>query len=242
MVRKGDEMKYRPLSFIGEMVRATQGRRKAQTRRPIRGIDNNRPIMLTDGKVHQLTSVSFTSASKGQFFQSPFGAPGDRLWIRERARLIEYDEESEHVRFLYEADGAESDWLPYPRRLAALQIGHCVPNGCYREASRITLEVKRVWCERLQDISEEDALAEGVFGDECMRPRGPFVADQPTAGMCFANLWDSCYGGGEYAWEKNPQVFACAFEMVEDVTGAMGLPNSPARLPECIEGENSADE
>jgi hypothetical protein len=73
-----------------------------------------------------------------------------------------------------------------------------------RWASRITLEIVSVRVERLGDITEADAIAEGV-GFACLRdckvPR-------------FAELWDSIYTGA-HGWAANPWVWAIAFRRVE---------------------------
>ena len=78
-----------------------------------------------------------------------------------------------------------------------------------RWASRITLRVTNVRVERVQEISEEDALAEGVYGDEA----APF--DQATATMCFEALWDSINAKRGYGWDANPWVWVVEFERVE---------------------------
>lgn len=77
-----------------------------------------------------------------------------------------------------------------------------------RWASRITLEITEVRVQRLQEISEEDAAAEGVepaklyISDEC----GPFVA-------AYSTLWDSINGAG--SWDANPWVWAVSFKVVQ---------------------------
>lgn len=80
-----------------------------------------------------------------------------------------------------------------------------------RWASRITLEVTQVRIERVQEISEEDAIAEGCDG-RC--PVGNIVthAKSPSAYQ-FSQLWDSIHGPG--AWDANPWVFAITFKRVE---------------------------
>lgn len=144
----------------------------------------------------------------------PYGKPGDRLWARE-AFAEEYDycnhpempgAPTEHFHFgwHYRADGSPvesslegflSPWKP------SIHMPRCV--------SRITLEITGVRVERLQDISEADARAEGFdgigFGDR----------DHPaksSAKFSFWNLWKSINGPG--SWDANPWVWVVEFKRV----------------------------
>ena len=126
--------------------------------------------------------------------QCPYGTVGDLQWVRERAKLIAPDMGcgwggSYKGRFIYEADGFESDWLPYPGRLSILGCGLCVPNGCYKEIARIWLKVTGIRVERVQDISEEDAQAEGIVY-------------QLNKGIGGETCYDDAIGKhkGEYRW------------------------------------------
>lgn len=165
-------MKERPILFSSSMVLAILENRKTQTRRVVNNIlhetiesepDLVDCVLDWDGGPSRLDMMSNGTEC------CPYGFVGGRLYVRERTRLIEVDDGcsivsgvgNHKVRLRYEADGTESDWLPYPDRLAALEVGQCVANGCYREAARIWLEVMAVRVQRLQEISGEDALAEG---------------------------------------------------------------------------------
>ena len=86
-----------------------------------------------------------------------------------------------------------------------------------RWASRITLEITAVRVERLNDISEEDARAEGVkpagdmlpdYPDTFLTPKGDFA----TAKVAFQRLWQSIYG--EESWRANPWVWVIEFKQV----------------------------
>ena len=80
---------------------------------------------------------------------------------------------------------------------------------CPREACRITLEITDIWAERLQDISEEDAIAEGVCelaNREFSLNGGAFRANYPQ--RTFSFLWDSTSQGKKHPWEKNDWVWA----------------------------------
>ena len=87
-----------------------------------------------------------------------------------------------------------------------------------RWASRITLEIKDIRVERLQDISEEDAMAEGLTWWIAKNGKvhyGEFIADvwETKAARAYARLWDTINAkrGG---WDENPWVWAISFKAV----------------------------
>jgi hypothetical protein len=143
----------------------------------------------------------------------PYGQPGDRLWVREawavgkpcddiRPRdLAEYNDESSQLAVDYKAD-AHRIWG---------DTGDCGKTrpGIHmpRWASRITLEVTGVRVERVQSISEADAIAEGVgsWRPDTMR----YVAQNPV--QEFSELWDSINAERGYSWESNPWVWVVGF-------------------------------
>jgi hypothetical protein len=152
---------------------------------------------------------------------------GDRLYVREawRSEAV-YDDMSpsamggdEPVR--YEADGAHQTWgYPAISKAGRLRQGMHMP----RRASRLTLIVKDVRVQRLQDISEADAIAEGVYrltenGRTSWWPTEAEI-DQPggagwwTAVQAFSHLWDSLNDKPERpgcSWSDNPFVVAVTF-------------------------------
>jgi hypothetical protein len=164
----------------------------------------------------------------------PFGAPGDRLWVRECWADPDHD-----VTFtpVYRADSAD----PHPFRKNQRWRS---PIHMPRWASRLTLEVVSVRVERVQDISEDDAIAEGVSSDcecwsccdgehaGCCRECAGWCATDgedckhcEATGNCpkcdgdcsgqelFARLWDSIHGKG--AWTRNDWVWVYEFMRVE---------------------------
>ncbi len=160
---------------------------------------------------------------------------GDTLWVREAATLIaDYRGTgfasgviADKVKLRYEADGQESEWIDYPTRLATLEVGRRIANGCYREACRLRLNVTGVRVERLQDITEADARAEGMRWFEFIPEDGfPYClgwthlqADDKestlyaTAKKAFAKLWESI--NGPESWAANPWVWVYEFEKGE---------------------------
>ena len=169
-------MKERPILFSGPMVRALLDGSKTQTRRVIKPrhlafFNQNAAAMLNDWNERPL----------------PYGKPGDRLWVRETW----HDASSSlHSCALYRADGIDLHWDKWTPSIH-------MP----RWASRITLEITSVRVERLQDISEADAQAEGITSAECLECDG-FV-------NAFSKLWEQINGPG--SWDANPWVWAIEF-------------------------------
>lgn len=154
---------------------------------------------------------------------SPYGQPGDRLWVREAWRVGKpHDTTAPRdilrpliargfgVTVLYEAGGWRSvgpagryeplyrDDQPMPDWAGKARPSMFMP----RAFSRITLEVTDVRVERLFNISEEDALAEGCDPRD-INPVGWYAA-----------LWDSLNADRGYGWRSNPWVWVVAFRKV----------------------------
>ena len=129
----------------------------------------------------------------------PYGQVGDRLWVREtwaiRENLWVDDHYEPDGRVIYRADGDYADrWKP----------SIYMP----RWASRITLEITAIKVERVAEISEDDAIAEGIVPEQ-----HPF--DAPPA-MRFAIVWDSINASKGYGWEANPLCWVLTFKETPD--------------------------
>jgi len=163
-------------------------------------------------------------------------AVGDRLWVREawRAaasldalsgsaiadRCMEAGYRRPWAPIRYEADGARNsakDWREFgstPGEAAPGRYRHA--RFMPRWASRITLEVTAVRVERLQDISEKQAHAEGVDNHMAATAVGSDATRGellPATVHGFAHLWESINGAG--SWSANPWVWAVEFRRVE---------------------------
>lgn len=227
----------RPIIFSSEMVRAILDGKKTQTRRT-HGLEdvNKYPDLWTFVKIGILDYKTKRSA-KGKFsayFTSeliepktisicpqvcPFGQPGDKLWVRETFCLVD-DTEYGYEKWIeidYRATPryAEScvthpaGWENAPNDLEALKWRPSIHMP--RWASRILLEIVSVRVERLQDISEEDAKAEGaslgrVFGE------GKLGIKSHREG--FIDLWNSI-NGKKYPWESNAWVWVIEFKRIK---------------------------
>lgn len=191
------------------MVRAVLSGAKTQTRR----IASTRQCVLGEEFPGPRGSDGFSRAylmhrasdRADMLERCPYGQPGDSLWVREAWRTV-----------------AEADQLP-PRDLTtAHRIWHEADEahqpgaGKYRPpmfmprwASRITLEVTGVRVERLQDISEADAIAEGSrsWALEQDTPVKDIPAGETR--LMFRQLWEHINGSD--SWDANPWVWAVEF-------------------------------
>lgn len=148
--------------------------------------------------------------------ECPYGCAGDQLWVRESWRPIEYA--GRDVRIGYsgvQAQKIDASKIPigYIAPLSSKRgDGWCSPTHMPRWASRITLEVTGVRVERLREISEADAVAEGVTAYDMYGPDGLAFDHGCTHRATFANLWESTHGTG--SWDANPWVWCVSFRRV----------------------------
>ena len=111
----------------------------------------------------------------------------------------------------YEADGVRRDWVHMFSGIDTTPGRYRHARFMPRWASRILLEITNVRVERLQDISEEDAIAEGAEWAACGAPQ----IGSHKAG--YAQLWESINGAG--SWEQNPWVWVISFKMMATKKG-----------------------
>jgi hypothetical protein len=196
-------MTERPILFSGEMVRAVLDGRKTQTRRVIKLQTGDTFDERALAGAIQEWRPALDGTRVAALVRCPYGVPGDHLWVRERQEVTNImrneDGRPIAVQVRYRADDCESAFIGYPERLKGDPVvGKCLSYGGYRESSRIHLEVTSVRVERVQDISNEDCLAEGV--SPCIH--------EPA----FADLWDSINAKRGYGWEVNPWVWVVEFK------------------------------
>ena len=200
-------MNERPILFSAPMVRALLAGTKTQTRRIFKP---ERMTWDANGRytTHAMRGGELSITGSGPFKPSswlhycPYGQPGDRLWVRETFARIDgqtrpwietdYKATYTHGDRLGDTLGIKKRWTPSIH----------MP----RHASRITLEVTGVRVERLQDISEADAIAEGARNSLHL-PGGRFAREN------FEHLWWTIHGDG--SWESNPWVWVIEFKRVE---------------------------
>ncbi|HEJ9941616.1 hypothetical protein GHV48_25980 [Pseudomonas aeruginosa] len=219
-------MKERPILFNDQMVRAILDGRKTVTRRVMKP----QPIPSRSGghhwpcKVHQSMLHVERELQNGEGCwcglveaACPYGQPGDRLWVRETWAA------DAQVDAIEPSDLSQGEPIWYPADLSVRQTGcSMISKGRVRPsihmprwACRILLEITAVRVERLQDISEEQALAEGVRSEPCDHARQA-CADigcwGDTAKGAFGFLWESLNGEG--SWAANPWVWVIEFKRV----------------------------
>lgn len=207
--------KERPILFSGEMVRAILDGRKTQTRRVIKP---------------QPTGSKYWTEFEGAFYPSnfkaipemmrcPYGVPGDLLWVRETWIPTTKGERVADYRATSEGREYATPWKPSIH----------MP----RWASRITLRVVNVRVERVQEISFDDAYAEGIatdIWDQAAVARNyakkdawfqmwsselpDYVDLDDLYQASFRSLWDSINAARGYSWDANPWVWVVEFERV----------------------------
>lgn len=212
-------MTERPIIFNSEMVRAILEGRKTQTRRPVK------PQPIDEyGKIrsHELTCESGGHGyfNDEQEWMCPHGKPGDRLWVRETHCWCNHEYVDGYKEHPWEwppdRDNAE---MRYKATEVSPDLYNWRPSiHMPRWASRITLEITDVRVERVQEISEEDARAEGCSDDEDpgWRPtyNDPDSGGQPSCRRTFEWLWSSIYNAKGFGWDANPWVWVIEFRRV----------------------------
>lgn len=242
--------KERGIPFSPAMVRALLAGRKTQTRR---GVKRGQVLRILPGsdlsreERKRINAEPFDWDRNNPAHPSmeelltccPYGVPGDRLWVRETWYFdidpygpIPKEKPADRLmdNLYYRADGECCEQIPecqcYDTGPTQWRPSIHMP----RWASRLTLEVVSVRVERVQDISEADAIAEGVE-----RANGTTGRDDPAgahwknysssrrggvdwpvfhnARTSFLSLWDSINGAG--SWAANPWVWVIEFRRVQ---------------------------
>lgn len=211
------DKKVRPILFSALTVRAILDGRKTQTRRIVK------PMRDPDFGC-QLASCEIAGEVNGGTcrIRCPYGQPGTRLWVRESFSFWRKNSDALYDEPDYEAAWYRADADDYGL-LGNDEFGPVYADQLLwkpsiympRSASRITLEITKVRVERLNQISEADALAEGVR-QPCA---GKFKANESTAwqwelaSLAYADLWESINGPG--SWNINPWVWCISFRRID---------------------------
>ncbi|EBB1754039.1 hypothetical protein OZ350_004073 [Salmonella enterica] len=199
-------MNERGMIFNAEMVRAILDGRKTQTRRPVKFplIDKNMGCELAGNELAGELAAH-------NYWNSPYGKPGDRIWVRETFRV--HSRATDVATLVYRAS-VRNSWTEQTHRVPiAVCDKPATPEKWTpsihmpRWASRILLEITDVRVERLRDLSEEDAKSEGIT------PPAGGVLPGWEYRINFRDLWMDIYGTD--SWEANPLVWVIEFKRVE---------------------------
>ncbi|ELI8238961.1 hypothetical protein ACVQFJ_004132 [Yersinia enterocolitica] len=190
-------VKEKGILFNAEMVQAILSGRKTQTRRII----SEKTLHLfgvaaSAGQCHPIELCDQRSQSYYLDF-CPLGKPGDQLWVREAFAAGLCTESTLAYRATHKTEDLEEGWGETIKWTPSIHMP--------RWASRINLLITGVRVERLQDISDADASAEGCKISSMQS--GECLSDM------FARLWKSIYG--DESWQANPWVWVINFERME---------------------------
>jgi hypothetical protein len=241
-------MKEKPILFSAPMILAILRGEKTMTRRifkehPLEGpIDAIFPDGSGKGFVAWWGPGPHTAEKTALLYpgeeglQSPYGVPGDRLWVRENYR---FSSAHDYLRPSLVPFGDAVEYTADPFEISYLSGRQRPSIHMPRWVSRITLEITAVKVERLKNITEQDAMAEGcrwtdngprkwlksgVSFEEANKINGwnegfSHTGDTarescyPSAKVSFAALWESINGSG--SWFKNPWVWVVGFKVVK---------------------------
>lgn len=190
-------MKERGMIFNDEMVRAILGGDKTQTRR------------IVEEKFYGLAVAAELLAK-----HCPYGQPGDRIWVRETYRV--HGKATDVATLVYRAS-VRNSWTEQTHRVPVDVCNKPVSEKWTpsihmpRWASRILLEITDVRVERLHDMSEADAKAEGATP-------ATYKITPPEAvyRVGFGDIWRSIYGQDN--WLSNPWVWVIEFKRIQGAT------------------------
>lgn len=207
-------MKEKPIIFSTEMVKAILQGRKTMTRRIVKP----QPTIIIDAR--KSPNVAFALSAEFEINGSrtiicPYGQIGDRLWVRETFAAVmppmgPGDDLPDWCNYRYKADpilwDEPVDWKWKP----SIHMP--------RLASRITLEITDIKVERLQDITEKDAIKEGIKIIHMAEKTVPVYANYLLEGKLgttnpihsFDTLWRKI--NGNESWNTNPWVWVVSFK------------------------------
>lgn len=249
-------MKERPILFSAPMVRALLEGRKTQTRRIVKGYEKaNLRRVLGPGRDGTFDFVFPREGypeedGNGHLVKCPYGVPGDRLWVRETF-VVESNRQDMDPEYLppfkdgrpvtWHGCAADGVWWEQAH-YRATEPTHDITDdedelgeGCKwrpsifmpRWASRLLLEITEVRVQRVQEISEEDARAEGAIqaehGQWAMEPGRKWEESLLSARCAFANYFNRLHGGPRWNIRnhgygvfdlENPWVWALTFKVV----------------------------
>ena len=219
-------MKEHPILFNSDMIRAIQEGRKTMTRRIIKPQPDDDGLWDDTSFPRSLQSTlkgwnGSTETGQSKEWKCPYGQVGDILWVRELHYCYGYWKKNgisktgkQKWKFMADRLFCEIRYFDNPPnniQKKTRSIGWYKRSSLFmpKEACRIWLEITGIRVERVQDISEGDAIAEGIDLNKCS---GDW--ESPPSWV-FEELWKSI--NGEESWEANPWVWKVEFKKVDHV-------------------------
>jgi len=219
-------MKFIPILFSTPMVQAIIEGRKTMTRRVIKP----QPI-LGENRVWQgkgkSCSFGFTTESATEMYKlngsCPYGQIGDVLWVRET--FLKHPIPNEGYKFKANYSIEQLNTSIFKNKILKWKPSLFMPKA----ACRIFLKITEIRVERLQDITNEDSLKEGIeigetvkspLSDNNLQTYKNYLSDEfkwYAPKLSFNTLWQSI--NGKDSWEANPWVWVICFERIEKPTG-----------------------
>lgn len=220
--------KHRPILFSTAMVQAILEGRKTQTRRTVKPQPDSKATLFSYQpdqwpKKPWIAKFKFKEIEGAPYYEvtndykCPYGEPGDILYVRETWKpenMKSHDEYLVGVRYK-----ADDSWKQIPIFGPVYNAFHAGKGKSWqpslfmpKEAARLFLRITDIRVERLQDISEEDCLKEGIESVKVSEA----AYHSGTYGEWFRELWQSI--NGPESWEANPWVWVVSFERTEKPT------------------------
>jgi hypothetical protein len=212
-------MKSLPILFSAPMVRALLAGQKTQTRRIMKPQPSadffptigayNKTLVDFDGDQYPSLVEGWGASDENECHPCRYGQPGDTLWVKETYRAAVGWNRSKPIEIptgasiRYEADATVRG------EISKIEVGR-IRQSIYmrRWMSRLTLEIAAVRVERLQAITEADAINEGSQEPSLVPIIGACLSERDA----YAKLWESINGPG--SWGKNPWVWVITFKRI----------------------------
>ena len=225
MKNQSNQVKERPIIFSGDMVKTILDGKKTMTRHLVKfkdfTTDSITPlhIELAEGRYCLFNERNGWLIG---YPKCPYGKIGDRLWVRETHHVVggtadyEIEEIKQGLQDIKNFASYKADGYGNP-----CDGGWTSPMFMPRWASRILLEITDIRVERLNDISDEDAVKEGLrilpaSGRYVVSPGDQYFGSAShDAVEVFSWLWDSINAKKGYPWSSNPWVWVVEFKVVE---------------------------
>jgi hypothetical protein len=216
-------MNWHPILYSTPMVQAILQGRKTMTRRIMKiqpnedGVSYMKNAPLDWEQIYNDVWKPWkleTDEGEALSVLCPYGCPGDILWVRERFELFDRgtDDNGFDGYLRYVADQKEIRWPSHP-------LSPCIKPSIHmpKAACRLFLKIKSIKVERLHDISQADAIAEGVERlyntTSLVYKNYMFKDDVVDAKNSFKSLWQKI--NGIESWQQNPWVWVIKFEKID---------------------------